>query len=125
MTPLLKIVGRNPSGRFRMTAPRRTLARLVLTPLALCAAILSLAACGRGGISGTYGTAEKNNIVFKFSGDQVTVTKEGESVTGKFKADAKTLTVFNPQGESLSFKIDDNGCLYDGGILISFKACKQ
>ncbi len=103
-----------------MTASRRTLTRL-----ALCAALLSLAACGRGGLSGTYGTAERNNIVFKFSGDQVTVTKEGQSVTGKFKADDKTLTVFNPQGESLSFKIDDKGCLYDGGLLISFKACKQ
>ena len=53
------------------------------------------------------------------------MTKEGQSVTGKFKADAKTLTVFNPQGESMTFKIDDKGCLYDGGILISFKACKQ
>ena len=103
-----------------MTAPRISMARLVLL-----AALFPLAACGRGGLSGTYGTAAKNNIVFKFSGDQVTITKEGQSVTGKFKADAKTLTVFNPQGESMAFKIDDKGCLYDGGILISFKACKQ
>jgi hypothetical protein len=84
-----------------------------------------LAACGRSGLSGTYGTQEKNNIQFVFSGDEVTVTKNGESVTGRYKLDDKKLTVLNPQGEGRSFKVDDNGCLYDGGIMISAKACRQ
>ena len=53
------------------------------------------------------------------------MTKEGGSVTGKFKADTKTLTVLHPQGEGMTFKIDDNGCLYDRGRLITAKACKQ
>ena len=55
----------------------------------------------------------------------VTVAKNGDSVTGKYKLEDKKLTVFNPQGEGRTFKIDDNGCLYDGGIMIGGKACKQ
>ena len=88
-------------------------------------AVLALAACGQSGLSGTYGTQERNDIQFVFSGGEVTVAKNGDSVTGKYKLEDKKLTVFNPQGEGRTFKIDDNGCLYDGGIMIGGKACKQ
>jgi hypothetical protein len=86
---------------------------------------LTLAGCGKSGLSGTYGTQAKNDIVFNFHGNQVDITKNGETVTGKFSVKDKVITVFNPQGEGRNFKIDDNGCIYDGGIMIAAKACKQ
>lgn len=87
-------------------------------------ASLLLAACG-GGLSGTYGTQAKNDIQFVFAGDHVTMKKFGENVTVKYKVEGKTLSLVNPQGEGYLFKIDDHGCLYDGGVLIGGKACKQ
>lgn len=102
--------------------PIRTIATVTI---AAAFAVTLLAGCSKSGMSGTYGTQEKNDIVFTFHGDQVDIAKNGETVTGKFEVKDKVLTVFNPQGEGRTFKIDDNGCIYDGGIIIAAKACKQ
>lgn len=87
-------------------------------------AALLLAACGSR-MSGTYGTQAQNDIQFVFSGDRVTLKKYGDNVAVKYKVEGKTLSLVNPNGQGYSFKLDDNGCIYDGGILIGGKACKQ
>lgn len=98
---------------------------ILATTLAL--GVLALAACGNGPISGTYGTQAENGIQLVFSGDNVTMTKDGQSVTMKYKLEGSKITLIKPGVGVAPAKLhfDPKGCIRDPYALINGAACKQ
>ena len=82
---------------------------------------LSLAACGGGGLSGTYTPKGGNGFFEKMtftSGDKVEITFMGQVREIGYETDGKTLKIINPNaGETQVFTLDSAGC-FDGGGLI-------
>jgi hypothetical protein len=90
--------------------------------------LVTVAGCGRSGISGTYGDPAKNDIQFDFeSGGKVSIKMgglfAGIASQGTYKVNGKEVDVFDPQGRGMTLTIDDNGCLTGG--MITGAACAQ
>ncbi|MCL1858595.1 MAG: hypothetical protein FWF92_05115 [Oscillospiraceae bacterium] len=65
---------------------------LIISTLAVI--ILSIASCGGGGLSGTYSTSEYGiEMSYKFSGNKITVTTFGISMSGTYKIDGDNIII--------------------------------
>lgn len=86
---------------------------------------LYLAACGGGGLKGTYtpqGFSPIDSITFK-SGGKVEVSSMGPTTEGTFEIDGDRVRI-TFAGQTTIFTIDKQGCLDSGAAFGARKFCK-
>ena len=96
--------------------------------LALALAVLMVASCGKGSLSGDYVAKDGKGMVEKVAflpGNKAEVDLGLAKSAGTYSVDGKTVKITLTAGLIYEFTLDTDGCLTGNPILGEEKLCKQ